>query len=156
VSLPPAVRATVDEYLSQIQSDVTTMSGLITDLLELSRINHSTLRLKRVNLAELAQSIVTDLQRHDVARAQHVTLLLPTPSSVEKAAAGSVRHTPLARCEQRRRSSILVPAGISSRLEAYFGFCSAGVVHGRWSCTASTNADPSCRICRRHQFWWRQ
>jgi signal transduction histidine kinase/HAMP domain-containing protein len=106
VSLPPAVRATVDEYLSQIQSDVTTMSGLITDLLELSRINHSSLRLKRVNLAELAQSIVTDLQRHDVARAQHVTVLLPTPSSVEKAAAGSVRNTPLAR--QRALSPVHV------------------------------------------------
>jgi len=92
--LPP----TVDEYLGQIQTDVSTMSGLITDLLELSRINHSALRIKKVNLAAMAQGILADLQRQDEARAPHVTVMLP-PVAAESDAMdkAAFRNTPASR-----------------------------------------------------------
>jgi two-component system, NtrC family, sensor kinase len=58
-------------YLQRVRAAAQRMGELIDDLLELSRVGRAELVRQRVNLAEIAQSIASDLQRteptHDVA-----------------------------------------------------------------------------------------
>jgi signal transduction histidine kinase len=55
-------------HLARVQSATARMSGLIEDLLDLSRISGWTLERQRVNIASIAQEVVAELRRRDPDR----------------------------------------------------------------------------------------
>jgi len=69
-----------------------------TDLLvnELSRINHSQMRIRRVDLIAVASTIISDLQRQDIdpTRSPHVTILLLDASTVTSTSTSVVDNAP--------------------------------------------------------------
>ncbi len=55
-------------HLERVRSATDRMSGLIEDLLDLSRISGVTLERQRVNIASIAQEVVAELRRRDPER----------------------------------------------------------------------------------------
>jgi signal transduction histidine kinase len=55
-------------YLERVRMGTQKMSGLINDLLDLSRINRTALRNESISLTELARGVVADLQNREPAR----------------------------------------------------------------------------------------
>jgi signal transduction histidine kinase len=55
-------------YLDRVRLGIQKMSGLINDLLDLSRINRTALRKEPISLTELAREVVTDLQNRESSR----------------------------------------------------------------------------------------
>jgi signal transduction histidine kinase len=55
-------------YIRRIRTGIKKMSGLIDDLLNLSRVSRAPLRKETIDLTELAHGVVTDLQNRDPAR----------------------------------------------------------------------------------------
>src|SRR5258708_9871515 len=55
-------------YIRRIRTGIQKMSGLIDNLLNLSRVSRAPLRKEMIDLTELAQGVVTDLQSRDPAR----------------------------------------------------------------------------------------
>jgi len=55
-------------YLDRVRIGTQKMSGLINDLLDLSRINRTALRKEPISLTELARGVVADLQNREPSR----------------------------------------------------------------------------------------
>jgi len=55
-------------YIRRIRTGIQKISGLIDDLLNLSRVSRATLRKEMIDLTELAHGVATDLQNRDPAR----------------------------------------------------------------------------------------
>jgi signal transduction histidine kinase len=55
-------------YIRRIRTGIQKMSGLIDDLLNLSRVTRAALQKEMINLTELAHGVVTDLRNRDPAR----------------------------------------------------------------------------------------
>ena len=55
-------------YLDRVRLGTQKMSGLINDLLDLSRINRTPLRKEPISLTQLAREVVTDLQHREPSR----------------------------------------------------------------------------------------
>jgi signal transduction histidine kinase len=53
-------------YIRRIRTGIKKMSGLIDDLLNLSRVSRAPLRKEMIDLTELAHGVVTDLQNRDL------------------------------------------------------------------------------------------
>ncbi|MGH7142579.1 MAG: PAS domain S-box protein [Planctomycetota bacterium] len=62
------------EYIERIHSATQRMAQLIDDLLNLSRVTRSELRISDVSLSEMAESIVTELRQIEPARTVAVTI----------------------------------------------------------------------------------
>lgn len=69
--------ASIISHLADIETSMQRMTALITDLLMLSRIKHATLRLKQVDLCQLALPLFEELARADPARTDNVTVIMP-------------------------------------------------------------------------------
>jgi signal transduction histidine kinase len=55
-------------YIQRIRTGIQKMSGLIDNLLNLSRVSHATLRKETIDLTKLAYGVLADLQNRDPAR----------------------------------------------------------------------------------------
>jgi signal transduction histidine kinase len=62
------------DYLHRVRTAAQRMGDLIDDLLELSRVGRSELLRRRVNLSEIARSVVTELQKFDPDRQVQVEI----------------------------------------------------------------------------------
>jgi PAS domain S-box-containing protein len=70
----PALDPTGQDYLARIRAAARRMSGLIDDLLALSRVSRAELRREHVDLSALARAAVTTLETADPARRVDVTI----------------------------------------------------------------------------------
>lgn len=62
------------DYLAQVRKETQRMSELIDDILELSRITRSEMRRERVDLSQLAQTILTQTKKQDPLRQVEVMI----------------------------------------------------------------------------------
>ena len=62
------------EYVEQLQAATKRMKDLIEDMLKLSHISSSAMHQEKVNLSEMAESIVDELRRKDPQRKVHVEI----------------------------------------------------------------------------------
>ena len=58
------------EYLNQIRTNSQKMGKLITDILNLSRLNRTQINVKPVNLSVMAQNIVNEFKKQDIENAE--------------------------------------------------------------------------------------
>ncbi len=62
------------DYLRRIRSSVSTMSQLIEAMLDLAKVNRATINKERINLSDLAVSIVDELKRNDPQRTAEINI----------------------------------------------------------------------------------